>query len=123
MRKYFREYINFIAALIDEVENGDSTAEVFDTEFTVRFEKMLARLQTERLIHLLVTILFALLTIMTLGFLTVSPSLQLALLFMLFLILLIPYIEHYYFLENSAQKLYRYRDTIDSKIKTYQQGR
>jgi hypothetical protein len=109
MRKYFREYINFVTALLKQVESG--AAEI-DGDFFVKFDIMLARMQHERLCHLIVTVLFALLTVMTLGFLITGPNLQLALLFMLFLVLVIPYVEHYYFLENGVQKLYRLGDKL-----------
>ena len=68
--------------------------------------------QHERLIHLIVTALFALLTVITLLanlFLTEPLILILSL---LFLVLLIPYIRHYYLLENGVQKLYSYYDSL-----------
>lgn len=68
--------------------------------------------QHERLIHLIVTVLFALLTVITLLanlFLTEPLILILSL---LFLVLLIPYIKHYYLLENGVQKLYEYYDAL-----------
>ena len=55
--------------------------------------------QHERLIHLLVTILFALLTMLSFIFLFINPTIPTALLTGLFFVLLIPYIFHYYFLE------------------------
>lgn len=62
--------------------------------------------QHERMIHLIVTSLFALLeTLSVLGALIV-PSILLFSLVGLFLILLIPYIYHYYILENGVQRLY-----------------
>lgn len=64
--------------------------------------------QHERLIHLIVTALFALLTVITLlANLFLSQPILLVLSF-LFLILLIPYIRHYYILENGVQKLYEF---------------
>ncbi len=71
--------------------------------------------QHERLIHLIVTVLFALLTMITLLanlFLTQPLLLVLS---GLFLILLVPYIRHYYILENGVQKLYEYYDAGDKK--------
>lgn len=68
--------------------------------------------QHERLIHLIVTVLFALLTIITLlANLFLLQPLLIAL-ELLFLILLIPYIRHYYLLENGVQKLYEYYDKL-----------
>lgn len=72
--------------------------------------------QHERLIHLLVTVLFALLTFAAffLCLLTFHPGLFV--LFLALLILLIPYIRHYYLLENGVQKMYRQYDEIVKKL-------
>ncbi len=63
-------------------------------------------MQHERLIHFLVTMLFAILFLIALGILLFKPSLGMILLTLLLLGLLIPYIAHYYFLENTVQKFY-----------------
>lgn len=68
--------------------------------------------QHERLIHLIVTVTFAILTVMSvLGFVA-TTQIGLLLLTGMFLVLLIPYIRHYYILENGVQKLYQYYDNI-----------
>lgn len=69
--------------------------------------------QHERLIHLIVTVLFALLTVITLFANLFLMQPLLLVLFLLFLILLIPYIAHYYLLENGVQKLYEYYDKLE----------
>lgn len=68
--------------------------------------------QHERLVHLIVTITFALLTMMSvMGFLAfVQPGILV--LTILLLILLVPYVRHYYILENGVQKLYTYYDKL-----------
>ncbi len=68
--------------------------------------------QHERLVHLIVTITFALLTMLSvLGFLAlVQPGLLV--LTILLVVLLVPYIRHYYILENGVQKLYAYYDKL-----------
>lgn len=68
--------------------------------------------QHERLIHLIVTVLFALMTTATmLGMLLTTQPILIALMVLL-LVLLIPYIRHYYILENGVQKLYTYYDWL-----------
>ena len=62
--------------------------------------------QHERLIHLLVTFLFALLTMMVLLVLVFTASIPLLMLFVMLMVLLVPYIKHYYILENGVQTLY-----------------
>jgi hypothetical protein len=117
MRKYFKDYINYIAAIVQAAEAGNPT-ESLDEAFYARFETMLSRMKHERLCHLIVTVLFAILTVMSLGILYQNPGLQSALLFMLFLILVVPYVEHYYFLENGVQKLYKLWDKLKNLSKT-----
>lgn len=72
-------------------------------------ETMLIRIQFyqhERLVHLIVTMVFALMTVLSLSMLLAGNSFSLVL-SLLFLALTIPYVVHYYFLENSVQHLYK----------------
>jgi hypothetical protein len=62
--------------------------------------------QHERLIHLIVTVLFAILTFGSFATLMITQFLPIIAVFVLFMILLVPYIFHYYQLENGVQKLY-----------------
>ncbi len=62
--------------------------------------------QHERLIHLIVTVTFALLEMLAIVLNVISDSLFTLLLPIVILILLIPYIRHYYILENEVQKMY-----------------
>lgn len=71
--------------------------------------------QHERLIHLIVTVLFALLSIISFLYTITFPTIGMMLLTMMFIILLIPYIMHYYYLENNVQKLYDQYDLLIKK--------
>jgi len=83
--------------------------------------------QHERLVHLMVTILFAVLAFSTffLLYLQIGLSVQasgglpwgLLILFLLLLVLLVPYIMHYYLLENSVQKMYAQYDELLKRIR------
>lgn len=66
--------------------------------------------QHERLIHLLVTLTFAVLAFVALLALEISGNLWYAGILILDACLLIPYIRHYFVLENGVQKLYEYYD-------------
>ncbi len=68
--------------------------------------------QHERLIHLIVTVLFAIMTLLSVFGYIMIGQLSLLLLILLFMSLLIPYIRHYYVLENGVQKLYTYYDRL-----------
>jgi hypothetical protein len=59
--------------------------------------------QHERLVHLIVTMTFALLTVISLGL--AMAEIYLLPLFVLFLALEVPYVFHYYRLENGIQRL------------------
>lgn len=68
--------------------------------------------QHERSIHLIVTVTFAILTVLSLLGCVLEPQPAMFALTVLLLILLIPYIRHYYILENGVQKLYTYYDRL-----------
>lgn len=91
MKKQIKEYIK-------EVENKKVTKE--DILNHISFY------QHERLVHLIVTIFVG--TCAVLFFLAslLLEKLSLILIFIILALLFIPYILHYYFLENNVQKLY-----------------
>ena len=68
--------------------------------------------QHERFIHLIVTVLFALMAIMVFGICAIEPSIPFFLLEFVILILLIPYIRHYFILENTVQRMYEHYDAL-----------
>ncbi|MDR3136182.1 MAG: hypothetical protein LBU07_01970 [Coriobacteriales bacterium] len=91
-----------------------------------QYELRLADFKHERLIHLLVTLFFAGATLLLLLFtvalapasLAGDPGLAphvgigLVLLLLIFLIVDVFYVSYYFFLENSLQQLYTYRDRL-----------
>lgn len=78
--------------------------------------------QHERLVHLIVTVTFAVLELLTVcayvivGALDSTLSFPLLILALLIIVLLIPYIKHYYLLENEVQKMYVQYDRIAQKV-------
>ena len=68
--------------------------------------------QHERLIHLIVTVTFALLTMMGLAVYCIAEYMPILAMIGLFMILLVPYIGHYYTLENEVQKMYKQYDMM-----------
>lgn len=69
----------------------------------------------ERFIHLVVTMLFALMTTMVFLYTFSHFSISLLLLLVLLMGLLIPYIKHYFLLENSVQDMYEQYDKMQEK--------
>lgn len=107
MEKRLKEWLNRMEQLKIE--------ELSEEECRKKAQELLAQIgffQHERLVHLIVTVTFALLTMMSvMGFLAlVQPGLLV--LTILLLVLLVPYVRHYYILENGVQKLYTYYDML-----------
>lgn len=71
--------------------------------------------QHERLIHLLVTILFAILTMAVFMVLLFYRELSMLTLLTALLCLMIPYIRHYYILENGVQTLYTFYEELTKR--------
>lgn len=91
-----------------------------DTDWQEVLEEHLVQVgffQHERLVHLLVTLAFAIFTLIGIFavFLTSEPGA--AVLTLLFLVLLVPYVLHYYLLENEVQKMYAQYDKILDRTK------
>jgi len=98
--------ITYIKELLEKSSAGEMIAkELLDKEICSLWEWILF-FQHERLIHLLVTLLFAALTFASLALFLITYFWPVIALFVLFLVLLVPYIFHYYHLENGVQKLY-----------------
>ncbi len=79
-------------------------------------QKMLVQIQFfqhERLIHLIVTVTFALLTMLSVLASLMLVQVGFLVLTVLLVVLLVPYIRHYYILENGVQKLYEYYDGFE----------
>ena len=69
--------------------------------------------QHERLVHLLVMLFIAVFFLISLALMLTVGGWGPITLTILFLGLLVPYIKHYYFLENSVQKMYTYYYKIE----------
>ena len=109
MRKYLTEYRQFILSCLEN-ENCDFYKLLEYHKDKIQF------FQHERLIHLIVTVLFAIITVMIFVAVAVWEKMILIPLAVLCLCLLVPYIRHYYFLENQTQKLYEDYDKICQKV-------
>jgi Ca2+/Na+ antiporter len=69
--------------------------------------KDIGNLQHERLIHLMVTLFFGMVFMITMEMAIVFTNTLLMLIGMMLLVLLIPYVWHYYRLENEVQRRYQ----------------
>lgn len=117
MKKYVLQTMNAVRKYINE-EMKNAPAEK-TSEVLTEFEKKIEYFQHERLIHLLVTLAFATWLLFEIYCLFVLPAEFLIagiLLVLIFFGLTIGYVMHYYFLENSVQKMYHMRDEIRAFI-------
>ncbi len=101
MTKQIKEYLAYIRAFMNE----EHSSEEYHAERALLLQRI-EFYQHERLIHLLVTLAFAVFFLLSLMMFMMVEQVAILVLSALFLILLIPYIKHYYFLENSVQELY-----------------
>ena len=98
-----------------EAQNADSEEQNIQEIIRDKLEEHLVQVgffQHERLIHLIVTVTFALLELLAILLSMIVDSLFTLLLPVVILILLIPYIRHYYILENEVQKMYAQYDRM-----------
>lgn len=110
MKKYMMEYKK---ELDSSLEKDD-----IDIDFWLEYhEKHILFFQHERLVHFLVTFLFAILTVLSFGADIFAFSPAVFLLSLIFLTMTIFYIRHYYFLENYVQEMYIYYDRLYKKSK------
>ncbi len=107
MKKYLEEYLEYIANILSEHdENTDVTK--LRSEFLIKIQFM----QHERLVHFLVTMLVVFVLILSICTYVLQGSIMLLPLILIVLGLTVAYIMHYYFLENSVQKMYVMYDDI-----------
>lgn len=106
MWKRLRSYSAYVDTLLTSPEAVDQALLLEEHRDQIGF------FQHERLIHLLVTLAFALFTLLSFITALVLSLPSLFLLTGLLLLLLVPYLVHYYHLENGVQRLYIQYDQI-----------
>lgn len=110
MKQRLTKYLIYL----ENVKKNASLLEAFELQEMIIQIKFF---QHERLIHLMVTLFFALLFFLSVFYFALFPSLAFFALNLVILILLIFYLRHYYFLENNVQELYSIYDEI-KKLKS-----
>ncbi|MDD2515917.1 MAG: hypothetical protein PHF46_01295 [Candidatus Gracilibacteria bacterium] len=105
MEEFLKKHENFIKEKLNS--SSENRGELANFHLTkIQF------LQHERLIHLLVTLFFASILIVSFGIAMISNNSSIFILCGFILILLIPYIFHYYKLENGVQRWYGYYNEL-----------
>ncbi len=109
MADRIKQYMNYVNQLLESEEERDWEEEMQKHLVQIAF------FAHERFIHLVVTVLFALMTTMVFLYTFGNFSIPLLLLLILLMGLLIPYIKHYFLLENSVQDMYEQYDKMQEK--------
>ena len=113
MEKRLKQYIVYLESLGSE--HWSKLTEEQKQEKLESARLQIAWFQHERLVHLIVTMTFAVMMVMSIIGGILAEYIPLFILGGAFLILLAPYIRHYYILENGVQQMYRLYDKLADK--------
>lgn len=108
MRKLILSRVLWAEAILDERNVEGIEDSISD------LSRWITLFQHERHMHLIVTALFAILTMLSVILLVLAPSYAIIILIVFFSILMLSYVRHYYVLENNTQKLYLLLDKMYS---------
>ncbi len=103
MTKQIREYLDMLERFFRE-EHSEAELLKMKAEMLQR----IAFYSHERLVHLIITMSFAVFFMLALMMCFMVKNVGLVILAVLLLVMLAAYIKHYYFLENYVQKMYLY---------------
>lgn len=108
MKKYMKDYISKIDELLNKNEK-------INNEIISEHLIKISFFQHERLIHLLVTLFYALFVFIFLAF-SIWITYQFLIVELILLVFLGFYIKHYFFLENGVQYMYKQYDKMKNKL-------
>lgn len=110
MTEYIKEYEKVLKVRLSKKGSVEKLDE------WIEYHKIqIEHLQHERTIHLFVTLNFGIFFLMSILAFLIIHTPDLILLAGLFFVLLVPYIFHYYFLENTTQRWYGFEKMLFDK--------
>lgn len=110
MEKYLKRHEAFIRSQLASASKGT------DWPGLARFHRaQIGYMQHERLIHLLVTLFFGLCVLLVFLVVVWHPQVLASTLLLLLIALLIPYLVHYFRLENGLQRWYHLANEIEHR--------
>lgn len=121
--QYRKQIDEWLAKMEQSVQDSGSIDHVTQELIRDKLREHLVQVgffQHERLIHLIVTVTFALLEMLAIILSVIAGSPFTLLLPVVILVLLIPYIRHYYILENEVQKMYVQYDRMQRLLRQNQ---
>jgi len=111
MLKNIRDYEKYLTRLLETSEPNMDWRQILAIH-----DRKISYFQTERLIHLIVTMFVSLFTIISFFTSFFIQRTEILVLSLILIILSFAYLYHYYQLENLIQGLYQYSIQIEQKI-------
>ena len=119
MKNRIVAYLKYIDEMLDESSEMNKGVERdWDKEIEHHLTQI-AFFSHERLVHLIVFVLVAICTVMSILALVISNEVVIIPLIVMLFVLLVPYCMHYYLLENSVQRMYDQYDEMIAKKERY----
>ncbi len=107
MTEYLTDYMNTVAERLKNCTEQEELSAILSEHMD-----KIAFMQHERIVHFLVTMLFAVVLAIFIVGMLITDNIMLLVLVTIIIVLLAFYIKHYYFLENTVQKMYKVYDRI-----------
>ena len=107
MTEYLTDYMNTVTERLDNCTEQEELSVILSEHMD-----KIAFMQHERIVHFLVTMLFAIVLAIFIVGMLLTDNIMLLVLVTMIIVLLAFYIKHYYFLENTVQKMYKVYDRI-----------
>lgn len=117
MTEYLTNYMKYIEDRLGKCPDAEELLDIM-----AEHKDKIAFMQHERIVHFLVTMLFTLVLAVFVAALVFTVNLAMLLMVTIILVLLMFYIKHYYFLENTVQKMYKVYDEILAKQKALREA-
>ncbi len=111
IKKYMKEHESYIKEQLLQEGNRRHWNDVKE-----KHRRVIDYMQHERLIHLMVTLAFGAFLLITMGIAFIKPQPLVLILLGMFFIMIVPYVAHYFFLENSVQRWYKLMDEIEKQM-------
>ncbi|MGN0581057.1 MAG: hypothetical protein ACI4JE_09325 [Ruminococcus sp.] len=114
MTKYLKAYIDSVEKKLASCQSLSELNTLFDEH-----KDKIIFMQHERIVHFLVTLMFALILSIFVAALLFIENIALLILVTIIIVLLGAYIKHYYFLENTVQHMYVIYDEMLCKMRDF----
>ncbi len=114
MGKYISDYIKYIEKILEE-DKEDTDYEKLRADFLLK----LSFFQHERFVHLVVTVMVAIVLFISVIYIFMTGLRLMAALSIILLGLVFAYLIYYYFIENAVMGMYKTYDRIMARIESH----